>query len=175
MWRHSIGVAVGAEILAKEGVRGMHGDAFTAGLLHDVGKIVCDGFVGVQWSQFVHASARGGSFDAAERKVLSVDHAQVGAEILAHWGLPDVLVDAVRWHHRPLGVTHRGSQPLVDVVHMADAVVQMIGWSDGREGLDYEYSEEVAKRLDINDRRLERLIARVIDGAEELLEVIGTA
>ena len=174
MWRHSIGVAVGAEILAKDYGLGVNGDAFTAGLLHDVGKLVCDSFVGNQWSEFVRVMPRCDSFDAAERQILSVDHAAVGAEILSHWGLPDVLVDAVRWHHRPDQVTDLTSRPLVDSVHMADAVAQMIGWSDGREGLDCEYSSEVAARLKLDQRSVEVLISKVIRGAEEMLEVIGT-
>ena len=173
MWRHSIGVAVGAEILAKDRGLGVQGDAFTAGLLHDVGKLICDGFVGAQWSEFVRVVPRCDSFDAAERMVLSVDHAEVGAEILSHWGLPDVLVDAVRWHHRPDQVTDPASQPLVDFVHIADAIAQMIGWSDGREGLDYEYSSEVAARLKLDSRGVEALVSQVIRGAEEMLEVIG--
>ena len=173
MWRHSIGVAVGAEILARDLGLGVRGDAFTAGLLHDVGKMVCGEFVGERWSELTNATRDDIPFDAAERAVLAVDHAEIGAEILAHWALPGILVNAVRWHHRPDSNTDTESQPLVDVVHIADAIALMIGLNDGREGLRYEISSAVTKRLGLDGAQVEVFGSRLVIGAQEMLDVIA--
>lgn len=174
MWRHAVAVGVGSEILARDLGLTMAGDCFTAGLLHDVGKLICGQLVGERWRELKTAASANATFDAAERGVIGMDHAEIGAEVLQHWGLPEALVLAVRCHHRPEGADGHPAQPLVDVVHVADAVALMLGLGAGREGLGYQVSDDVVQRLDLDERKLESFAARVVVGAEEILQVIET-
>ena len=114
------------------------------------------------------------TFDNAERSVIGMDHAQIGAHVLEHWGLPDALVMAVRHHHRPAGAAGHAAQPLVDVVHIADAVASMLGLGAGREGLGYAVSLEVAERFQLDGVKLESFAARVVVAVEEVLQIIET-
>jgi hypothetical protein len=79
----------------------------------------------------------------AERQVLGASHAEVGAYLLGLWGMPDGLVEAVAWHHRPSGCPGAGFTALT-AVHAADAILP------GAEGgaPDWAYLD----RLGLRDR-----------------------
>ena len=121
LWDHCVAVAVGTEHL----LAGMEVTpppfAFTSGLLHDIGKIVLGTFVNVNSEDILlRAFEERISFDHAERKVLGIDHAEVGAALVEEWGFSDEIIDVVRWHHEPENAS--GDLLTVDVVHIADVL-----------------------------------------------------
>jgi len=125
-------------------------EAFTAGLLHDMGKVVLGTFVEVDDQPIKAMVARDGlSFDEAERRVLGVDHAEVAAELLRSWKVPDEVVAAARWHHRPelAGSKHRR---IVDLVHLADALAMQMGWGAGVDLGHYRVDEGAVARVGLS-------------------------
>jgi putative nucleotidyltransferase with HDIG domain len=99
-WGHSIAVAVISKYLAEKSRVAPPEDAFIAGLLHDMGKLIMlqnfkDDF-GLVW-QKQHND--GLSFYDAERATLPVDHAQIGAYLAKKWQFPDSLINAIAYHH----------------------------------------------------------------------------
>jgi putative nucleotidyltransferase with HDIG domain len=100
LWIHSLVVSYIADTLARKVPGADRGFVSTLALLHDIGKLVVQ-------TQFPHEAEqlRGSSGDEAplsrEVRVLGVDHAALGANLAAKWGLPGDLVQAIRWHHRP--------------------------------------------------------------------------
>jgi putative nucleotidyltransferase with HDIG domain len=97
--------------------------AFTAALLHDVGKIVIAAAFPDRFAEVLRASESGEKlFHEAEREMLGFGHAEVGAYLLALWGLPHPIVEAAAYHHTPTRVAQRGFE-LVGIVHVADAIV----------------------------------------------------
>ncbi len=99
----SLGIARLARRVATEEGCGSPADAFTAGLLHRVGVVVlAGGFPERYESDVLQPAIREGSSVAArEQQAFGADHAAVGAYLLARWGLPRSLVDAVAFHLRP--------------------------------------------------------------------------
>jgi len=96
--------------------------AFAAGLVHDIGKLVLAQGLADYKDVVVSVRDSARPFDAVEKEMLGVTHAQVGAYILGVWGLPFDIVEAVAYHHEPETVC--GS--VLDVpaaVHIADALV----------------------------------------------------
>lgn len=169
LWRHSIAVSVAAEGLARE--LDLHGaeDIFTAALLHDVGKLVLGRFVQDDMAAIQAAAGSEISFEVAEKQVLGTDHAHIGAQILSRWAFPADLVHAVQWHHDPDGGGE--ARRTTDIVHVANVLCLMMGIGVGREGLQYQPSPAVTRRLGVNPMHLERIASQTLQWVEELADV----
>lgn len=97
--------------------------AFTAGLLHDVGMLVlAHNLPAVYRECFRFCQRMGFTIQEAEKLIFGATHAEVGAYLLALWGLPDDVVEAVGFHHRPLESGGHVFTPLT-VVHVAVGIV----------------------------------------------------
>jgi putative nucleotidyltransferase with HDIG domain len=171
LWRHSIGVAVAAEDLIKELKLPPSEEAFTAALLHDVGKLALGSFVAADFGRIEELAAQGMSFEAAERHILGIDHCEVGGRILQIWAFPSSLVNAALWHHEP-----DSAQPcrfLSDLVHVADVICLMCGLGLGREGLQYKPSDGALTRLGIKAEHLERVGSRAISEVQEVMNALN--
>jgi putative nucleotidyltransferase with HDIG domain len=99
LWRHSVAVAVSAAVVADEGGQ-TRAVAFTAGLLHDIGKLVLASAERERYACLVQrAKDEGILLSALERSALMIDHAELGGELMQRWNLPPEIVAAVRHHH----------------------------------------------------------------------------
>lgn len=98
-------------------------DAFTAALIHDVGKIILAVGVPKLFAQVVRATRETGRpYHALEAEIIGVTHAEVGAYLLGFWGLPLSIVEAVAYHHTP-GLVAEGTVDTLAAVHIADALL----------------------------------------------------
>ncbi len=98
-------------------------DAFTAGMLHDVGKLVLASRLPDGYRANLETSrASGEPLYQVETRCHGVSHAQVGAYLLGLWGLPFPIVGAVAGHHSPTLNGALGLE-LTEAVHLADALV----------------------------------------------------
>jgi HD-like signal output (HDOD) protein len=122
LWDHSFAVAKMARQIVQHhtGDARLSNDAFTAGLLHDVGRIVIASNLPKEYAAVV-AAARQKScpLHEEEEAQLEVTHAQVGAYLLGLWGMPATLVEAAGLHHTP-GHTSSHEFSLLTAVHVAD-------------------------------------------------------
>ncbi len=146
LWTHALGTAVGASLVAERTRKANPDLAFTAGLLHDIGKVAMSVWLERKLPGLLRiAEIEGTPFDAVERRVLGYDHTQVGAHLGERWNLPSELIEAMRWHHQPdLAPT---PDPLIDAVHVADYLSMAMGLGIGGDGLRYDLSEESLRRL----------------------------
>lgn len=101
LWEHSSAAATAAEQLARIGGQTNANDAYTVGLLHDVGKLLMQ-LTPADVSAARHRLTRNGCAPAvAEVLTCGATHAEAGAEVLRHWGLPAEYIEAVEFHHEP--------------------------------------------------------------------------
>ncbi|MDJ0923528.1 MAG: response regulator [Acidimicrobiia bacterium] len=117
VWTRALAVATLAKAIctADGNNHAVAQEAFLAGMLHDAGKVVLT----MNWPDRISELA-----DAdveSEREAFGSDHALVGAYLLAMWGLPDVIVEAVAYHHEPSLVATVDS-PVLTAVHVAHAL-----------------------------------------------------
>jgi putative nucleotidyltransferase with HDIG domain len=159
MWQHALAVATVARHLAQ--ARGLGAEAaFVAGLLHDIGKMALSHSLQEQYQAVLEAVQAGADFVEAERAVLGWDHAQVGAEAARRWNLPDSLVRAIEYHHRPDELDDPG---LADAVHVADALSVMLGFGVGADQLMHRCSEGALQRLGLSEEEIPLLLVVLAD------------
>jgi putative nucleotidyltransferase with HDIG domain len=100
IWRHSAAAAATAGAIARN-VEEPGGLAFTAGLLHDVGKIVLASAEGGKYGQLLEdLGQNGSSLEPIEAKFFGFGHGEIGGRLLERWGLPFDVSVPVRYHHR---------------------------------------------------------------------------
>jgi putative nucleotidyltransferase with HDIG domain len=162
LWNHSVAAALAAERLSRYAMRPIPGAAFTAALVHDVGKLVLDRHLDAATADRIWRLTREESlaYVDAERRVLGTDHAEIGGQIARHWNFPEALVQAIERHHDPDPV----NDPILDAVHIANAVARLVGVGLGSEQMSMVASTAAAERLGLTATRLEGLCATV--GAE---------
>lgn len=157
MWTHSFAVGIGAQLLARKSGKADEDVAFTAGLLHNLGKLAMSIWLEKRLAAMLqYASRENLTFDQVERKLFGYDHAEVGAYLAESWNLPPKLVQAIRWHHQPNNATP--PDPVVDCVHVGDYFTMSLGFGLGADGLRYEFSEDALKRLSISQSETDRLL-----------------
>jgi putative nucleotidyltransferase with HDIG domain len=173
LWRHSVAAAVVAETLVERAKINDADEAFTAALLHDIGKLVLGKYVQADQKAIDDPKYSAKTFVEVEREVLGTDHAEVGAWVLQTWDLPGPLVDAVRWHHEP----DKCPNPTVtlDITHASDMICLMMGLGLGRDGLRYEASSAVSERLDLDADDIESIGLTMLAADEELCMAIKSA
>lgn len=118
---HQTAVAVAAMALARESGVMDPDDAFTAGLLHDLGKLVTALYRPDDWlaQAALYATATMAWHEAEERH-WGLDHGLIGAMVLRAWNLPDALTEPVNWHHAPQAAPDCGDA--CRLIGLADAL-----------------------------------------------------
>jgi putative nucleotidyltransferase with HDIG domain len=170
--RHSVAVAMAAERLGERLGLETPAATFTAGLLHELGKMVLGTFLEIDARPILAlAFEQAIPFQDAERQVLGVDHAEVGAVLLESWRVPQAIVEVVRWHHEP--ERFGGAPMMLDLVHIGDHLGRMAGGGLGVDGLNYAASDAVIGRLKMGPAVAESVISEVSGGLDELQRVLG--
>ena len=173
LWQHSIAVAICAEKIAAKRRPEVQPLAFTTGLLHDVGKVLLGTFIEVDDQPIKEMVEMDGlTFNEAERMVLGVDHAEVGAHLLEKWNLPANVAEVTRWHHEPARLDDT-VRDLGDLIHVSDVICLNCGFGLGSDGLQYRLDEEAAARLNLKSGDADEAAAQVLIGLDELLQVFN--
>jgi HD-like signal output (HDOD) protein len=123
LWGHSVSVSRFSKLIAKaEGVVARALDPYqSAGLLHDIGKLVMASSDPKGYREIEELAISTGTDQyLVETEVLGCCHAEIGAYLLGIWGLPAPIVEAVAWHHRPSESPITQFSPLT-AVHVASA------------------------------------------------------
>lgn len=124
LWAHSMSVGVAASNIAAIEKTDTRSDAFTAGLLHDIGRIILAVNVPEEYRTACELfAAEHISMVDAETQVFGATHAEVGAYLLGLWGLPSEVVRAVAFHHDPLAVPGERFTALT-AVHAANGILR---------------------------------------------------
>ena len=124
-WAHSLlAAASSATVAVRLGHSDLQCEAFTGGLIHDVGMLVLDpALVAAK----ISLEDAGLNIDVCLREieVFGFDHCQAGARLGEAWGFPEILVEPIAWHHNPGGSGSR--QPLVQAVTAGCLLAQSLG------------------------------------------------
>jgi putative nucleotidyltransferase with HDIG domain len=126
LWTHSMRVASLAQQIAEHEGTELGDEAFLAGLLHDLGKLLLAVNLPDDYSQMQKAAREKGTATWQEEiEKFGATHSEIGAELLATWNFPLSVVEAVALHHHPAQLVTQGFSPLT-AVHAANALVHEI-------------------------------------------------
>lgn len=126
LWQHGLKTSGYAKAIAslEEFPQPVIDDTFTAGLLHDIGRLVLAGNMPADYRRVLVIQQERGIPDwQAEQEVFGVTHAEVGAYLLGIWGVGEAIVEAVAYHHRPSACGETVFGPLT-AVHVANAIAE---------------------------------------------------
>jgi HD-like signal output (HDOD) protein len=167
LWRHSVASAIAAGKLAKR-TDESEAIAYTAGLLHDIGKLVFASVEGARYADLVKETRKSGtSLRDAERAAFGVDHPSVGERLLSRWGLPDCLTDAVGLHDDP----PQSGQPygrLTAIVQVASDLAAQTVLEGPRAKVVPSIHPAAMELLGITDDELPDLLAEIQEGLQEV-------
>lgn len=128
-WQHATAVGSIVRFIAKK-MNIQREECFTAGILHDVGKIVLDGLFADFYSGALKAVAgQKVSLFEAEESAIGLTHTKLGHELAESWGIPGGLAQAILYHHRPK--SSEGDAELASLVHIGDAYARNLEFGSG--------------------------------------------
>lgn len=120
---HAVGVAITAETIAKKTGKAIANKAYTAGLLHDIGKVILDQYISDRAPLlFRDLSLETQSFLSAEKKLLGITHCEVGAFLAKKWQFSRALSQVIRHHHHPEEA--EDNKNLVYIIYLADLLME---------------------------------------------------
>jgi HD-like signal output (HDOD) protein/CheY-like chemotaxis protein len=148
LWFHSVlaGQFAREIVLLEQQAPDLGEQAYAAGLLHDLGKVLFAANLPIPFGKAVKLARQAPmSLHQAETQCLHAHHGEIGAGLLGIWGLPEPLVEAVALHHRPSAATTKAFGPLT-AVHAADVFAHENmpdNSGTGTPELDAAYLEEL--------------------------------
>jgi putative nucleotidyltransferase with HDIG domain len=161
LWKHSVAAAVAAQLIARK-LGENENVVFTAALLHDVGKIVLTHSLNGSYSKLIKETETNQlSLLDAEKKLLGVNHAEVGGQLLNRWKFPPNIVSAVWFHHAPKGAgTH---QRLACQVYLGNMIAYFMGYGYGHVPFALRGRTEVLTTLDIAPEAVPKLMMETFE------------
>ena len=173
-WRHTLTKAVAGREISQTLWNSPGDDAFIAGLLQDLGMLLLIQELEQPYVKFLdkaHASAK----DLAELEIESMgfDHTQLSARLLAQWGLPESLVEAVVCNASRPQSDGPGSSPrdLHQILHLAELLARLL--ADQRSGVLSELLEAGRRYRDLSEAQLESLVDNLEEKIEQLADVLS--
>ena len=176
LWRHCLRTAIASREIAKHSKSDTNPEvAYTAGLLHDIGKSVLDEWLSKRAPiTFEALDAGEEDFQEAEKSLIDTDHAEAGALLISAWGLPRSLQEAVRHHHSPSQASEEYSA-LTYAVHLGDFLAMMGGTGTGIDTLQYTLDPAYGEYFTIDPHELDRVSFQVGQEYAKTIAALGDA
>lgn len=160
LWRHELFTAIASRAVARHARAPLPADlAFTAGLLHDIGKAILSEFLRGTSNELVADITQGNTTDylTGEQERVGLDHSEVGFELSQHWKLPESLRQVIRHHHHP-DAADIALRPLVYAVHLGDILAMMGGHGTGSDSMKYHLQQGYTDHFTISKDELALLL-----------------
>jgi len=167
LWEHSLGTATASNIIAKKLALPEVEEISTAGLLHDIGKVIIGLKCGESVLEMREIILADGLYSSeAERIVLDTDHSEVGGWLSKSWFLPDKLSEPITYHHDV--VRSEDHRIKTAVVHLADVLINASGFGDNGDPYVPAIQQIAWDTLKMD----EKILAEIVEELEDkLIEV----
>jgi putative nucleotidyltransferase with HDIG domain len=147
-WRHSLACALIAQEATAQQRRSE--DAYTAGILHDVGRLALAAIRSQQYAKLLqNAGDASGDMLQQEREVFGIDHCEAGRQLVSAWHLPQELAAITSQHHG--NVKERKEFDLLSIVHYSCRIADILGFHAARAASFPTY-EEILQEIPLSAR-----------------------
>lgn len=169
LWLHNMTIAIAMRAIAKympSRIRPMDDQIFLAGLLHDIGfnalnfldTALCD----TLFDQLNMANDK--PILELEQELMGTHHSEIGARLAVHWGLPDEIVNVIRYHHIPNVAYADVEQPLIHLVQITEKIIPDVGIL---EHTRQEITQQEWNAIGVDSNTQDTIIEEVIVAAEQ--------
>lgn len=180
-WKHSMGVAIAAETVAKFVRHPLPADLFTCGLVHDMGKVALY-TIDVESMLLIVKTAKAEqlSYSDAENKLGLPSHTVIGQLLAQRWQLPPKIQSVIKHHHSKETAAREltDEQNLnVDIVYLANLLTHALKFGNSGHDKVFGAPKETLERMTIDpDRDFKTLLQEIkvsLDKAQDFLRVLG--
>lgn len=167
-WMHSIGCALAGQIICKH-VEEVDADiAFTSSIMHDIGKLVLDGFFTSEYEGVLEKVRKNGSsIVEAESEVMGFTHADVGGWLCERWKFPLTLVSPVSFHHQ-LEKADADSLKVTSVAHLADILCKRAQIGSGGDDKIPPAHPLAMEQLELKEDNLDKITEELLEEEEKV-------
>lgn len=171
LWQHSVTSAVAGQLIADK-----TGDdrnlVFTCALLHDIGKVVLSRALENIYAKIIEDVEKNQqALIEAEKKLLGVQHAEIGARLLARWKFPANIVSAVCHHHDPAQAGEH--QRLTAHVYLGNLVAYFVGHGFGHQAFALRGRAEALEMLGLKADDLAEIMIKTFENSEEVNSLLS--
>jgi putative nucleotidyltransferase with HDIG domain len=161
LWEHSLAVAIGSKIIAGVKNPSLVNEAYTAGLIHDVGKIVLDPYILEQKDKIEsYMENEEKTFLDAENHFFAFNHAEIAFEICEKWNFPEHINIAIKGHHNP---SHMENNDLSYILHVADHTARLIGIGYDEDDFLYKLEGGTMDHIGLKQEDISEIIFKITD------------
>ncbi|HAE11570.1 MAG TPA: hypothetical protein DCG39_08000 [Opitutae bacterium] len=176
LWMHSVGVAIASSILAGKVDSDLSDQAYTCGLLHDIGKVAKCKFDQILYSEEMK-SVQDRKVDVLQWEISSksIRHDLLGSYLARAWGISTLVETVTRWHHeedrsKRIGIEDAKTQLLVDIVFLANVTIHKLGFGHSGHRIVRPPSRLIMRRLGLDENALDEFDEKVSERLEEEAE-----
>jgi putative nucleotidyltransferase with HDIG domain len=153
-WEHALGCATCARLIAERVRYVPAEEAFVAGLLHDIGKLILNDYFHTELDSALQlARDEMLPLPRAEHRIFRTDHAEVGAELACHWSLPRKLWSSIRGHH-----AYREGDTLTNIIYLSNLLTKVKQIGSGGDDVLEPADDRVWAAVGIDEPSLLRIL-----------------
>ncbi len=170
LWRHDLRTAIASREVVTQSNSTINPDlAFTAGLLHDIGKALISDYLQGTAKDVLQKIENDEFSDylSAEEELIGFDHPRAGYELALVWKLPEPIANAIRFHHTPAEASEEFRE-LVYAVHLGDNIAMMGGCGTGADSMQYKLDTDYTQYIDLHPNALANVMLVVNEDFEKL-------
>lgn len=180
LWQHCLGVAVASSVLAEETGYENPDQAYTCGLVHDIGKLIKIKFNQEEFCEEIRA-ARECNLDLHDFELINecLMHDALGGLMMEFWGMPLELSSVIRYHHvenraMRAGIESADLHHLTDIVYLANLLIKKLQIGNSGHSITKVPSPAFLESFGLDEERLEEIEKMILKNYEESSSFLAT-